>query len=178
MLVLITGGAASGKSAMGESLCARFGGPLCYVATMIPSDDAESRGRIARHQAMRAGKGFDTVECYGDLHRLKLPGGCRTVLLECVGNLAANELFSLGTPPDAVPEKLLTGVDALLGQAESLVVITNEVFGGSGRYAGETAVYLDCLGAFNRLCAARAQVVVESVCGLPLVYKGKGEIAI
>ncbi|MBQ9041751.1 MAG: bifunctional adenosylcobinamide kinase/adenosylcobinamide-phosphate guanylyltransferase [Eggerthellaceae bacterium] len=64
MIALVTGGAASGKSAYAESLAKALPGPHAYVATMRHGD-AETEARIARHREMRAGKGFVTVELAG-----------------------------------------------------------------------------------------------------------------
>ncbi len=68
MLILVTGGAASGKSAHAERILCRHSQPdsRLYVATMQPfGKNAEMR--IARHRALRRGKGFDTAERYTDL---------------------------------------------------------------------------------------------------------------
>ena len=63
MLILVSGGAASGKSEYAESLIVRAGHEKrTYIATM-EIFDAEGTRRAARHRAMRAGKGFTTLEC-------------------------------------------------------------------------------------------------------------------
>ena len=82
MLTLVTGGSGSGKSAFAEDRVLSFGdAQRIYIATMHPFDE-ESHKRIERHQKMRAGKCFETVECYTGLKNVKLPAGC-VVLLEC-----------------------------------------------------------------------------------------------
>ena len=92
MLTLVTGGSGSGKSAFAEDRVLSFGdAQRIYIATMHPFDE-ESHKRIERHQKMRAGKCFETVECYTGLKNVKLPAGC-VVLLECMSNLVANEMF-------------------------------------------------------------------------------------
>lgn len=91
MLTLVIGGAASGKSAYAESLCLRAPLPRTYLATMQVWD-AECAARVAKHRAMRAEKQFITVECPLHLDRVALPRR-GTVLLEDLGNLAANELY-------------------------------------------------------------------------------------
>ncbi|MBD5161171.1 MAG: bifunctional adenosylcobinamide kinase/adenosylcobinamide-phosphate guanylyltransferase [Oscillibacter sp.] len=173
MFTLIIGGSASGKSEFAESLIlASPHMPRLYIATMEPFDE-ECRARIARHRRMRAEKQFETVECYTSLSGLRLAGG-GCVLLECLGNLAANELYSpagAGTAESAL-HAILSGVDALLKQCDDLVVVSNETFTGGNRYAGETDDYLHLLADANRALARRADRVCEVVCGLPQFYKG------
>lgn len=56
-VTLVIGAAASGKSAYAESLCLGHDGPRVYLATMEPFGEEGAR-RIARHRALREGKGF------------------------------------------------------------------------------------------------------------------------
>lgn len=65
--------------------------PRTYLATMQVWD-AECAARVARHRAMRQQKQFATVECPRGLEAIALPQR-GTVLLEDLGNLAANELY-------------------------------------------------------------------------------------
>ena len=58
MLILVSGGSASGKSEFAESLVTSSGlEKRIYLATMQVWD-AESVRRVERHRQMRAGKGF------------------------------------------------------------------------------------------------------------------------
>lgn len=173
MFTLVIGGAASGKSGYAEGLILRAG-PLLrtYIATMEPFD-GECRARIARHRAFRAQKNFETVECYTGLEQLRLSNK-GAVLLECMSNLVANELYSPhGAGADA-EAAILRGIDALLPQCRELVVVTGEVFSGGCDYEGDTLRYLRVLAAVNRCLAARADRVAEIVCGQAVYYKGKG----
>ena len=53
MMILVTGGSGSGKSAFAEDCIVAFGNARrIYIATMYPFDE-ESRKRVKRHQAMR-----------------------------------------------------------------------------------------------------------------------------
>ena len=67
MLILVTGGAGSGKSALAEQYAVGLAqaakcSPV-YIATMRRDpDDPETEERIRRHRDMRAGKGFITYE--------------------------------------------------------------------------------------------------------------------
>ena len=96
MIVLVTGGASSGKSAFAERVACALPAPHVYLATMQGAG-AEAAARIERHRALRAGKGFETVECPNMLESLAHSGSLPdqgTVLLEDLGNLAANEMFA------------------------------------------------------------------------------------
>ena len=74
MMILVTGGSGSGKSAFAEDCIVAFGNARrIYIATMYPFDE-ESRKRVKRHQAMRQGKGFDTLECYTGLKHAEVSG--------------------------------------------------------------------------------------------------------
>ena len=85
MLILVTGGAASGKSAHAERLlCASAAGARLYLATMQPFG-AAAETRIARHRALRRDKGFETVERPLGLAGLELPRRYDGILLEDLG---------------------------------------------------------------------------------------------
>ena len=167
MLALITGGASSGKSALAESLLQSLPGRKIYLATMFPAD-AESHKRILRHRGLRAGKGFETVECFTDLSACGECAGA-AVLLEDLPNLLANELFM---PGGGGAERALKGLQTLQELCSDLIVVTGEVFSGGSSYSGETLSFLRDLAALNRELASRAGLVVETVAGVPNVLKG------
>ena len=172
MLTLVIGGSASGKSAFAEDLVLKAGpGPRYYLATMEPMD-AECRVRIDRHRAMRAQKGFTTIEQYTNLGSLVLPRR-GVVLLEDLGNLAANELYSpAGAGEEGALDAILEGIGKLRAQCRALVVVSNEIFAGGRDYAPGTEAYLSLMARAHRAIAARADQVYEVVCGLPFGYKG------
>ena len=121
MFTLVVGGSASGKSAYAESLVLQSERlPRYYIAAMQPFDD-ECRARIARHRKMRADKQFQTIERYTGLSGLVLPER-GDVLLECLGNLAANELYDPAGAGIHALEAIVDGIDALLPQCGDLVV--------------------------------------------------------
>ena len=104
MFALITGGSGSGKSQYAEKLILESGArEKIYIATMEVWGE-EERQKVLRHRRLRAGKGFRTVECPRCLEKLSFEGGCpakdRAVLVECMANLAANELFGAGDLPE------------------------------------------------------------------------------
>lgn len=173
MMTLVIGGAASGKSEFAEALAAKtsFDAPRIYVATMEPFDK-ECLERIKRHRAMRAGKSFETLECYTGLEEVDVPAGS-TVLLECVSNLCANELYSPDGRKEQTAEVILKGVEHLRHRCGDLIVVSNEVFSGGTRYEGDTLHYLWVLAEINRGLAAMADNVCEVVSGVPVYHKGE-----
>ena len=172
MLVLVTGGAASGKSARAEDIVCRLadGKPMLYVAAMEPSGE-EAQRRIARHRALRAGKGFDTLEHAKRFDRMRVPAGYEAALFECMSNALANELFSPDGAGENWKNSILSGVDALAEACPHVVLVTNEVFSDGRTYDAGTMAYLRALGQLNLLLAQRADVVIESVCGIPVMRK-------
>ena len=179
MLALVTGGSGSGKSAWAEGLCTRLGGPLRYVATMNP-EGAEAGGRIARHRAQRAGRGFTTLECQGALEACAAEVAGATVLVDCIGNAVANLMFGPGRggascqrPADEVAAAVVAGVVALAGRAANVVAVTNDVAADGVAHDAATAVYVDAIACVNRELAALSGLVVEVVCGLPIALKGE-----
>ena len=68
-------------------------------------------------------------------------------------------------------DRIAAGIERLLTKCSHLTIVTNEVFSGGKEYEGETLTYLRVLAALNRKLAARADLVVEVVCGLPDVLK-------
>ena len=167
MFTLVIGGAASGKSEYAESRVVRLPERRIYLATMRPWDQ-ECRARIARHRRLRQDKGFETLERYTDLAGAEVPAGAN-VLLECMSNLAANELYD---PEGGGQEAVLRGVDALLARCGHLTVVTNEVFSDGAACEEDTLRYLRALARINRLLAARADTVAEVICGLPKYLNG------
>ena len=133
--------------------------------------DAESVRRVERHRQMRAGKGFETLECPENLAGLTLPSGC-AALLEDLSNLTANEFFGEQGCQGAF-DRVLAGIDRAAGQAGLLVVVTNELFSDGMDYDPNTLAYLDVLARLNRAVAARADAVYEVVCGIPVAWKGE-----
>lgn len=169
MMILISGGSKCGKSGCAESLFADFHGEKIYLATMRPFGE-EAAAMIERHRAMRMGKGFSTVERYSDIGGTDIPDGAG-VLLEDMGNLLANEMFSENGAAAPV-DKILDGIDKLRRNSALLVIVSNNVCADGIAYPESTALYIRYLSEINRLIAERADRVVECVYGIPLIRKG------
>lgn len=180
MLVMITGGSGSGKSAYAErvlSALAEREEKSCrsyYLATMMVYGE-EGRRKVERHRKLREGKGFVTVEQPLDIADCPLEAGENAALLECMSNLAANEMFREETPKMSgeVAEKIIAEIDVLREQLSYLVIVTNNVFEDGISYEEETMNYIRALGEINRKLAERADVVTEVVAGIPVAVKGE-----
>ena len=199
MVVLVTGGSGSGKSAFAEEYLMRLSTQAetkYYIATMQPVGE-ESLARIRRHQRLRAGKGFTTIEQSRDLtkaaQRIAKPSNQfqeeavtinrpensvpfirDTALLECMSNLVANEMFAENKIRlrDEVTAQILDGIEALNRQLEHLLIVTNNVFEDGISYEETTAEYIEVMGQVNERLAAMADTVIEVVAGIPVVWKG------
>ncbi|MDD3218529.1 MAG: bifunctional adenosylcobinamide kinase/adenosylcobinamide-phosphate guanylyltransferase [Lachnospiraceae bacterium] len=170
MIHLITGGSGSGKSAYAESRIQQFDiDRRYYIATMQPFDE-ESHARIRRHRLMRKDKGFETIECYHDLETVKIEEGA-SVLLECMSNLVANEMFGQQKSIEETIEAVRSGVENLQRQAAEIVIVTNEIFSHTSFYEKETKDYQECLGRINQMLADMSSDVIEVVYGIPVEHK-------
>ena len=193
MITLVTGGSGSGKSEYAEGLildssCSR----RFYVATMI-AYGKEGRDKVERHRVLRKGKGFITIEkprnvgevMVGEyetgLSPLSRTG--RALLLECVSNLAANEMFKeeetgeaeageqQGSPIQCLSHKIAGDIISLAGQVRDMVIVTNEVDRDGICYGPETMEYIRLMGCLNQKLASAADRVVEVVHGIPVLWK-------
>ena len=169
MMTFITGGASCGKSAEAERLCALAGGRLVYLAAMRPFGE-EGAQRVRKHRAQRAGKGFTTIECYERFEAVldddRVVGA--VVLLECLGNVVANEMFGEGTSQDGVADRIVETIVELSRRCRHLIVVGNDVGCDGEEYPLETRVYQEVLGEVSCRLASRSDRVIECVAGVPI----------
>lgn len=177
MVIIISGGSGSGKSAYAEKKILSLRGvePLYYLATM-QIYDAEGKKKVERHRKLRAGKGFVTIE-----QPLNVGAAAdaveerASVLLECMSNLIANEMFTnaeAGLPEASQVEvRVMDGVRRLAERTTHLVIVTNNVFEDGSSYDEGTMRYMETLGRINCRLAELADEVTEVVAGIPLEVK-------
>lgn len=174
MFVVVTGGSGSGKSAFAEQRVVDLGaGVRIYLATMQCADQ-ESKRRIARHRLMRKDRNFITREQYTGLHNLSLPKDA-VILLECMSNLVANEMYLAGGAGGHCVEQIMEGLLKLREHTRHQVIVTNEVFSDGIIYDEETKRYQRYLGRINQAMSTLADEVVEVVYGIPLYLKRKAD---
>ena len=182
MITLVYGGSSSGKSQFAENLMWKSDfEKKYYLATMKKSDDTKER--ISRHRSLREGKGFLTLEFSTDIpnavSKMKeieqsedkeksLSKHKRILLLECMSNLVANEMFRDGKMHSAEDccRKILEDVQKVSEQVDSLIIVTNNVFEDGISYDEGTKEYLKCLGRINQSLARLSDEVYEVVVGI------------
>lgn len=192
MMILVYGGSGSGKSAFAEKRITELnesGIPLYYLATM-QAYDAEDEERIKRHRKQRDGKGFATIEQPKDIGSiaLELREVKSDVLLECMSNLVANEMFSDEIRDSSINEKktseeksfdkydvvfnkIKDEVIKLKNSCNNIIIVSNNVFEDGIRYEKATMEYIRALGDINRYLAEISKEVWEVVAGIPLRLK-------
>ena len=171
MLELVTGGSGSGKSAYAESRICEWNRqdlkPLFYIATMYPYGE-ETEKKIERHRMLRKGKGFETLEWYTGL-KLHLEEGSlqgSDVLLECMSNLVANEMYMESGAGCHADQAILEGIQELNRQCANVVIVTNEVFSELVPDSPEMKEYKRILGKINCEIAVMADQVTEVIYGI------------
>ena len=181
-LILVTGGARSGKSTFAERYAAESGKQVIYLAT-AEVKDPEMQLRVEEHRRHRP-RHFQLVEEPLHPERVLADGTAATFfLLDCLTLLLSNHLLrSLGEETDPPPQKqteisaaVLDYMDSLAGQMQNcpadVLAVTNEV--GSGvvpeHFLGR--LYRDLAGKTNQLVAARADEVWLTVCGIAKRFK-------
>lgn len=175
MIILIIGGSSSGKSAFAEKILSEITEVKTkyYLATMQVCDE-DSRKKVAYHRELRYGKGFLTIEQPRNLVQAakKIETTDSAVLLECMSNLTANEMFDgKRVLADEVVERILNGIELLQTKAKHLIIVTNNVFEDGILYKDGTMEYLKVLSEINRELAIKANKVVEVVVGIPVIVK-------
>jgi adenosylcobinamide kinase/adenosylcobinamide-phosphate guanylyltransferase len=176
-LILITGGARSGKSDFAEKLAGELGGDdVLFVATAEARDD-EMAQRIAAHRLTRPAT-WRTLEAAWEVGlRIRSMAAARVILLDCLTLLISNTLDRCGeNAPDEITQAAVEmEVRALLGTvsgtSSTMIVVTNEVGLGIVPMNRLARQFRDLLGRANATLAKAADQVFLLVSGLPIDIK-------
>jgi len=181
-MIVVTGGARSGKSAHVEGLVARHYSQVLYIATSTVTDD-EMAARIARHRAQRPAH-WRTLERYRDLgeaiHQQVQPG--EAVVIECITTLLANLLFdaSGGADPDtldfaalevALQQQIDDLIAACLATRAPVYIVTNELGMSITPENRLARHFVDIAGRANQKLAQAAEEVWLVVSGIGVKIK-------
>ena len=177
MTVFISGGAKNGKSSLAQDLAVLLakGGPLYYVATMIPAD-GEDEDRIRRHITDREGMGFETVECGKDiLSCLAQADRNGAFLLDSATALLLNELFPDPTSCEmdaAAPMRCAQGLCAFAKSVKNAVIVSDYIYSDAALYDEVTETYRKGLAYIDRQLARVCDTVIEVSAGQIILHKG------
>lgn len=183
-LVMVTGGARSGKSGFAQRLAEGSGGKVMYIATAVPFDDG-MRDRIKKHREGRPAH-WNTREMHRDFARLGLDSELNeasAVLLDCVTVMVTNLMVESGLDFDCCPhedidrleEEIRLQVDEMLGTlsgtGKNVIVVTNEVGMGLVPAYRMGNIFRDIAGRINQSIAEKADEVYFMVSGISMKIK-------
>ena len=165
-IILITGGARSGKSALAEARVCDLGPRPVYIAT-AEARDGEMAARVAEHRARR-GPEWRTIEAPVDLvGTLRDTDGQGPRLVDCLTLWLTNLMLSDADWRAAAAELLAE----LARQSDPVVIVTNEVGAGIVPENALARAFRDAAGSLNQMVAQAADEVTLAVCGLPMKVK-------
>jgi len=173
-IILLLGGARSGKSARAQQMAEEMGGRVLFCATAQPLDEEMLR-RIEAHRKSRP-SGWNTIEAPVDVGNklVQSISGYDTIIIDCITLLISNCLCTGVSDREAAAavSKEIESITRLMRQRDfNFILVSNEV--GSGlvpdNKLGRT--YRDLLGQANQQLAACADEVYFMAAGLSLKMK-------
>lgn len=178
-IIVVTGGAKSGKSTFAEEYLAACSGIKAYVAT-AQALDAEMAARIDAHQQRRPA-GWQTYEMPDNMSG-QLPmvlTAADAVLIDCLtmyfsNYLLAHEQESDGAILDgamAEMEKIIQDIRREKGRI--VIFVTNELGSSIVPMGRISRLYRDLIGQINQYAAAEADAVYLTTCGIPVEIKSR-----
>lgn len=166
-IILITGGARSGKSTYAEKLALSLSDTPVYMATARIWDE-EFRQRVAAHR-QRRGPEWTNIEEDKCLSRHILTD--KVVLIDCVTLWCTNFFFDLNADTQAALDALKKEFDQLTRQNATFIFVTNEIGMGEVSPNKIQRKFTDLQGWTNQYIAARADKVICMISGIPLQIK-------
>lgn len=150
MIVLVLGGARSGKSEVAEDLAGSLGSAVTYLATGWRPDGTDQgwAARVAAHR-LRRPTGWSTVEVGADLAgALRAAADDRPVLVDSLGTWVAG-VDGFAVDVEAVCDALV----ARSARSATTVVVSDEVGLGVSPSTPAGNGFRDALGEVNRAVA-------------------------
>jgi adenosylcobinamide kinase / adenosylcobinamide-phosphate guanylyltransferase len=168
-LILVLGGAASGKSQAALKLAGQAA-PRAFVATG-EALDREMAVRIARHRATRSSD-WVTAEVPADLAQWfdKNKSNYQTIVLDCL-TLWLNNLQERRLSKVAISDATTNMLHAIRATRARVVIVSNELGLGLVPATKVVRAFRDLAGQVNQQVAAEADEVYLTICGLLLRLK-------
>jgi len=176
-IILVTGGARSGKSSFAEKLALKIGnGRAAYVATAQIFDD-EMNFRVKLHKARR-GDNWQTFEAPFDAEKEILTAAetFNAILFDCVTIYVSNFLCAANLDDEKFLYDNMRGliqklIDAAKSSDATTIFVTNEVGGGIVPENKLARRFRDLAGLANQMLAAQAEKVFLTVAGIAIDIK-------
>jgi adenosylcobinamide kinase/adenosylcobinamide-phosphate guanylyltransferase len=165
-VILITGGARSGKSRYAEELALSLSKNPVYVATAHVWDD-EFRERVKKHQERR-GPEWTNIEEEMLLSHHNLTG--RVAVIDCITLWCTNYFFQM-QEVDACLKALKAEFDKFTAKDATFIFVTNEIGMGGVSENAVQRKFTDLQGWMNQYVASKADEVILMVSGLPVKLK-------
>jgi adenosylcobinamide kinase / adenosylcobinamide-phosphate guanylyltransferase len=182
-MILVTGGARSGKSNFAESLIKKSAGKVLYIATSVPFDE-EMKDRVRRHKTQRPDN-WITIEAYKDLDLvIESAMTCNgSVLLDCITIMVSNLMLEKGMDWEGISSEDINIVEELVKDEINkliriikklplyFVIVTNELGMGVVPPTELGRAVRDIAGRANQMLAYEADEVYLCVSGIPVKIK-------
>ncbi|MEK7868063.1 MAG: bifunctional adenosylcobinamide kinase/adenosylcobinamide-phosphate guanylyltransferase [Candidatus Omnitrophota bacterium] len=171
-VILILGGARSGKSGYAVRLAKKFSKRVVFIATAT-SPDEEMKERIKMHKSLRP-RQWKVIEEGKDFSAIlsKLKGKCEVVLIDCLGLLVSN-LLADNLKDKEIIAKIKGLINSILKAGLTTISVSNEV--GSGIVPNNPLArrFRDLAGLTNQMFAKKADEVIFMQAGIPMRIKGE-----
>ncbi|MCD6575489.1 bifunctional adenosylcobinamide kinase/adenosylcobinamide-phosphate guanylyltransferase [Candidatus Aerophobetes bacterium] len=170
-LILVTGGARSGKSKFATELALNFSSPVTFIATAPYYEDLEMKERIDLHRKSRPSH-WQTIEEQEDVASilLKINSPQKVVIVDCLTLLISNLLLK-----KRGEKKILAQVEAIANAGrkfnKATIIVSNEVGWGVVPPTKLGRKFRDIAGMANQIVARESNQVWLLVCGIPCRLK-------
>lgn len=176
-IILVTGGARSGKSSFAEKLALKIGNEkAAYIATAQVFDD-EMSYRVKVHKERR-GDNWLTFESpfNADKSISFAAENFKAILFDCVTIYVSNFICAADLDDEEefyknLRELIQKLIDAALNSDATIIFVTNEVGGGIVPENKLARRFRDLAGLANQLLAAHADKVFLTVAGIAIDIK-------
>ncbi|WDV44810.1 bifunctional adenosylcobinamide kinase/adenosylcobinamide-phosphate guanylyltransferase [Clostridiaceae bacterium M8S5] len=184
MMIVVTGGARSGKSTFAEKVARESNKAVTYLATAIAFDDG-MKDRIKKHKNSRPSH-WKTIEKYKGFNSLKdmdAFDGCEYILLDCMTVLVSNllldsrldfdkcEMEQVDELEESIFEEINELIKVVKEHKKDIIIVTNELGMGIVPPYRMGRVFRDIAGRVNQYIASIADEVYFTVSGIPLQIK-------
>lgn len=181
-IILVTGGARSGKSSFAEKLALKLGdGRAAYIATAQIFDD-EMNFRVKLHQSRR-GTNWQTFEApFNAAEKISVAAETfDAILFDCVTLYVSNFLCTSAVINEQILYDELRGliqklIDAAKTSNATTIFVTNEVGSGIVPENKLARRFRDLAGIANQMLASEAEKVFLTVAGLAVDVKKISEV--